>query len=117
MKKDAERLQAFVDLLPHGWKAAFEFRHDTWFDEETYDILRSKNCALCNADTDEKEAPNVSTADWGYLRLRGVYKKPALRKWAKWVTAQEWDEAFVFFKHEDAGTGPEYGKRFMEIVG
>jgi len=118
MKKDADRLRDFVSQLPHGWKSAFEFRHDSWFDDETYEILRSKNCALCVADTDEKDAPRIATGDWGYLRLRGqAYKKKDLAEWATWVTAQQWDDAFVFFKHEEEGSGPAFGKQFMEIAG
>ena len=118
MKKDANCLRGFVDQLPHGWRSAFEFRHDSWFDDETYEILRAKNCALCIADTDEKEATQVATADWGYLRLRGqAYKKKDLKEWAGWVTDQPWEDAFVFFKHEEEGSGPDFGKQFMKLVG
>ncbi len=118
MKKDADRLRSFLAQLPHGWRSAFEFRHDSWFDDETYEILRSKNCALCIADMDDKEVARVATADWGYLRLRGqAYKKKDLKDWAEWVTGQPWDDAFVFFKHEEEGSGPEFGKQFMKLVG
>jgi uncharacterized protein YecE (DUF72 family) len=118
MKKDTERLAVFTDLLPHGWRSAFEFRHDSWFDDDVYEILHSKNCALCVADTDEKDTPRVVTADWGYLRLRGQdYDQRDLEGWATWVADQEWDDAFVFFKHEAEGSGPGFGKRFMELMG
>ncbi len=118
MKKDVDRLAIFLQLLPHGWRAAFEFRHESWFDDEVYDVLRSGKCALCIADTDEDDAPRVATADWGYLRLRGqAYQEHDLREWSDWVSAQAWDDAFVFFKHEEGGSGPAFGRQFMQLAG
>jgi uncharacterized protein YecE (DUF72 family) len=75
--------------------------------------------ALCAAETDEKEAPEtIDTASWGYARLRRAeYDDARLASWAKRIAGQEWEEAFVFFKHEDAGTGPRLAGRFLELVG
>ena len=118
MKKDLERLQTFLGLLPNRWPAALEFRHESWFDDDVYEVLRERNAALCVADTAERDLHRIATADWGYLRLRREqYRRPALKKWGSWITDQEWQEAYVFFKHEDEGTGPELGKRFMEVIG
>jgi uncharacterized protein YecE (DUF72 family) len=100
---------------------AFEFRHESWFDDEVYEALRSRDAALCAADTDEsgdEGAPIVPTASWGYLRLRRAeYSDDDLRGWAAKVRAQAWDRAFVFFKHEDAGKGPALAARFRAILG
>ena len=66
----------------------------------------------------KEEVPFVSTADWGYLRLRGVeYSDEALATWARRIRDQPWTEAYVFFKHEEAGTGPALAGRFDEIFG
>ena len=118
MKKDSERLNAFLDLLPADTRAAFEFRHETWFDEETFDLLRAKNCALVVSDTDEKPLTEiVSTARWGYLRLRRTaYDENDLVAWLKGVREQKWKDAFVFFKHEDEGTGPKLAAQFIEMA-
>jgi uncharacterized protein YecE (DUF72 family) len=117
MKKDAARLNAFLALLPSGWRAAFEFRHASWFDEEVYAALRSRNQALCTADTDEAEGQIVPTADWGYLRLRReAYAPSDLGRWARRVQSQPWHDAFVFFKHEDAGAGPALARAFMAAL-
>ena len=117
LKKDAARLRDFLALLPEGRRAAFEFRHPTWFDEEVYEALRSRGAALCSSDTDEsgKEgAPVVPTAAWGYLRLRRAdYGDADLAAWAERVRAQPWEEAFVFFKHEDEGRAPAQAARFL----
>ncbi len=116
-KKDAERLAGFLELLPSGRRAAMEFRNPSWFDEETYELLRGKNVALCYSDGEMKDDPPfVSTADWGYLRLRdGEYDEGSLVEWKKKIEAQSWKDAYVFFKHEDAGIGPKLALRLQEM--
>jgi uncharacterized protein YecE (DUF72 family) len=119
-KKDVVRLREFLALLPAAPPVAFEFRHESWFDDEVYDALREKQVALCAADTDEsgaEGAPIVPTASWGYLRLRRAeYDDTALRHWIDRVRAQPWERAFVFFKHEDAGKGPAMAARFVAAL-
>ncbi len=117
MKKDAARLQAFLNLLPAGTRSAFEFRHESWFDDETFNLLRERDCALVVSDTDEKPLTEItSTAGWGYLRLRRTsYDENDLAAWLTRVTNQKWKDAFVFFKHEDEGTGPRLAGQFIEM--
>src|SRR2546422_11467346 len=92
MKKDAERLRNFLLLLPSEARAAFEFRHESWFDDEVFALLRDRDCALVVSDTDEKPLTQIiSTAKWGYLRLRRtVYERVDLAEWVKRVTGQKW---------------------------
>jgi uncharacterized protein YecE (DUF72 family) len=105
LRKDAARLRDFLALLPAGHPVAFEFRHETWRDEEVHAALRERNAALVCADTEESGeggAPIVPTADWGYLRLRRCdYEDARLAGWAERIRSQPWKKAFVFFKHED----------------
>src|SRR5688572_27042749 len=110
-KKDVPQLRDFLALLPQH-RTAFEFRHPSWFDEEVFGLLRDHQTALCVAEADDDlEVPPVATADWGYLRLRRPdYDDAELRKWVKWVRGQDWRDAFVFFKHEDEGKGPQLAK-------
>jgi uncharacterized protein YecE (DUF72 family) len=122
-KKDVTKLGSFLALvrkLTKGRKQiAFEFRHGSWFDEEVFACLRVHRCALCVADADEGEASPelLATADWGYVRLRReVYSAAALRKWIMKIKAQPWKEAYVFFKHEDSGTGPKFARKFVELA-
>jgi uncharacterized protein YecE (DUF72 family) len=118
-KKDLERLSAFLDILPPA-RVAFEFRHESWFDDEVYAALREKDCALCLADTGDEglDVPLVSTAGWGYLRLRRPeYRKKDLEKWLSWIGKQKWKDTYVFFKHEDAGGGPVMAKKLLELAG
>ena len=117
MKKDLERLESFLKQLPANTPAAFEFRHPTWFDDDVIELLRSQNRALCVSDTDELPTSHIDrTADWGYLRLRRVqYSETDLAEWLKRIQAQNWKTAFVFFKHEDEGTGPKLAAEFIEL--
>jgi uncharacterized protein YecE (DUF72 family) len=119
LKKDAARLRAFLDLLPAGVRAAFEFRNATWEDDEVRGLLAEKGAALCLADTDEGPTPALhATGRFGYLRLRrAAYDAAALRRWADSLRAQPWDEAFVFFKHEDEGKGPAFAEAFRAVLG
>jgi uncharacterized protein YecE (DUF72 family) len=118
MKKDTGRLKAFLDLLSTEVRAAFEFRHETWFDDEVFSLLRAKDCALVVSDTDEKPLTEIiNTAKWGYLRLRRTaYDESDLVEWMKRVTARKWKDAFVFFKHEDEGVGPKLAAQFLELA-
>src|SRR5439155_214489 len=87
-------------------RAAFEFRHESWFDDEVLRALSSARAALCWAEDDELAAPHESTAAWGYLRLRrSDYSAADLGAWAERIRGQAWSEAYAFFKHEDEGTG------------
>ena len=119
MKKDAARLRDFLAQIPSHHRAALEFRHQSWFDDEIYGILRDNRAALCIAEAEEElDTPFVATAAWGYLRLRNAeYTKQELKVWAKRVQEQNWQDAFVFFKHEDEGKGPALAKKFLELVG
>jgi uncharacterized protein YecE (DUF72 family) len=117
LKKDVPRLRDFLALLPSKRRAAFEFRHQSWFDEEVFGLLREHQTALCIAEAEnDLEVPFVPTADWGYLRLRlPEYKDAELKAWLKRVREQDWRDAFVFFKHEDEGKGPQMARRFLEL--
>ncbi len=80
-----------------------------------HDCLRARDCALCIADTDGADAPEiVRTASWGYLRLRRPdYDEADLTAWAKLIGEQGWDDSFVFFKHEDEGAGPRMARQLL----
>jgi uncharacterized protein YecE (DUF72 family) len=119
MKKDLPRLETFLAQLPQATRAAFEFRHPTWFDDDVLDLLRSQNRALCVSDTDDMPTTHIDqTADWGYLRLRRVnYSEENLAEWLGRIRDQNWQETFLFFKHEDAGTGPKLAAEFLELAG
>ena len=119
MKKDLDRLQKFLETLPAGTKATWEFRHSTWFEDDVLQLLSNHNHALCISDTDDLPVNHVDkTADWGYLRLRRVnYSPENLVEWLQRVRDQAWNDAYVFFKHEDEGTGPKLAGEFLKLAG
>jgi len=118
LPKDVPRLREFLMLLPPHRRAAFEFRHQSWFDEETFGVLREHQAVLCIAEAEnDLEMPFVSTADWGYLRLRRPdYGDAELKAWGQRVRQQAWRDTFIFFKHEEEGKGPQMAKRFLELA-
>src|ERR1700719_4176481 len=117
-KKDADVLSSFLRELP-SMRAAFEFRHESWFDDEIFEILKSRNIALCIADTAAIATPKNITAEYGYLRLRREdYQTIDIERWAKFVGEQKsnWQDAFVYFKHEESGIGPKLAAQMKEML-
>ena len=118
-KKDVDRLRAFLPLIDPEVRCAFEFRHDSWFAPDTYELLRARNVGLCVADTETGTTPLEATADFGYLRLRDEgYERSDLEQWARKVreAGVGWKDAFVFFKHEDSGKGPALAREFRALL-
>jgi uncharacterized protein YecE (DUF72 family) len=108
LKKDVDRLRVFIDTLPADRRYTIEFRHESWFDEDVFAALRARDIPLCITEQPEFASPVVATATWGYARLhRFDYDAPMLAEWATRLAAQPWDEAYVFFKHDEGiGSGP-----------
>lgn len=118
-KKDAAVLSAFLDELPTGLKTAFEFRHASWLTDDTLEVLRTHNAALCLAEGEGVATPAIMTADFGYLRLRREdYTTADIARWAKLIREQaaQWRETFVYFKHEETGVGPKYAQELLQII-
>ena len=119
LRKDDGLLGSFLDLLPSTVPAAFEFRHASWLDDATLNLLAARGVALCVAETEEGlDAPRLGTAGWGYLRLRRMdYGEEDLAAWTERIADQGWSDAYVFFKHEDEAEGPRFAERFLELAG
>ncbi len=114
---DVNRLEAFLQTLPPDLRTAIEFRHASWLTEEVYGLLSRVGAALCIADFGDKTTPVRATARHGYLRLRDEGYGPSdLARWADIVLDQPWDDAFVFFKHEEEGKGPGFARAFTDVL-
>ena len=103
LQADSALLEAFVQLLPQAYQFAFEFRHESWFSDATFEVLKSrKNAALCWAQSEKISTPKIATADFVYYRFRlPEYSKDQLNKIAEELAAQPQKEIFAFFKHEE----------------
>jgi len=117
LKKDVPRLNDFLALLPAGHRAAFEFRHESWFDDEVYAALRGAGASLCFSErADDAPPPLVETAPWGYVRLRlEHYTDDDLAAWADRLAATDWREVFAYFMHEP--TAPGYAAALARLAG
>ena len=116
LKKDAPRLQAFLAMLPADHRAAFEFRSDTWFDDEIYSLLKGAGASLCLSEREDNAPPPlVETAPWGYVRLRlETYSDADLEQWARRLQATSWGETYAYFMHEP--TAPAYAQTLMRFA-
>ncbi len=116
---DHSLLQGFLSLIPRKASCTFEFRSPSWQDDETLQLLRDRDFALCVSDAEDNPAEEiVDTAKWGYLRLRRAYYSDAeLTEWLKRTVSRDWEKVFIFFKHDEEGASPELALRFQGIAG
>ena len=116
MKKDVPRLRGFLQLLPQDHRAAFEFRHESWFADDVYDALNAAGAALCLSEREDNAPPPlVETAAWGYVRLRlETYTDAELEQWALRLAATKWGEVYAYFMHEP--TAPAYAQTLMRFA-
>jgi uncharacterized protein YecE (DUF72 family) len=120
LRCEVTRLDEALKCVPAGLRTAWEFRHDSWLNDEVYACLTAHQAALCIADFGDKTTPLQQTAKHGYFRLRDEGYTPAdIQGWADRVRqmASQWDDAFVYFKHEDEGKGPEFARIFLDAIG
>jgi uncharacterized protein YecE (DUF72 family) len=115
---DRPALEGFLPLIPGTASCAFDFRSPTWLEGGALDLLREKGCSWCIEDTDENPIEKIiSTAPWGYLRLRrSDYTDADLSQWAERILLQKWERAFVYFKHEDEAKGAELAMHFQKLI-
>ncbi|HET7526962.1 MAG TPA: DUF72 domain-containing protein [Burkholderiaceae bacterium] len=116
LKKDVPRLNDFLALLPANHRAAFEFRNDSWFDDEVYAALKGASASLCFSEREDNAPPPlVETAPWGYARLRlEDYSDDDLAGWAARLAATGWQQVYAYFMHEP--TAPGYASSLTRLA-
>jgi len=119
-KADQAVLADFLQNLPRVVRAAFEFRHQSWWTEATWETLRARNIALCVAESEQRDTPDVVTADYAYYRYRKPSYTPEER--AAMVTRTKEHLAagrdiFAYFKHEETPDGALYAVEVLEATG
>jgi uncharacterized protein YecE (DUF72 family) len=118
-KADQGVLVDFLKCLPRAVRAAFEFRHDSWFTDATWDTLRERNIALCVAETEERNTPDVVTADYAYYRYRkpnytADERKAMVGRMQEHLAAGR--DVFAYFKHEETPEGALYAVAILMAV-
>jgi uncharacterized protein YecE (DUF72 family) len=118
MKVDVDRLRGFLAMLPADRKYTIEFREASWFTDDVYSLLRERNIPMCVIDQPDFSSPFASTASWGYVRLHRLdYDAAALAQWWSTIGSQSWNEAYVYFKHDEGiGSGPPAVEAFRQVV-
>ena len=119
-RKDLAVLDGFLESLPPDSRVAFEFRHASWLDEEVLERLRARNLTLCVADGEKTSTPVEITGDFGYFRLRDEgYTPREIEQWARTIEAKtaRCRDTFVYFKHEEAGKGPQFARLLLDALG
>lgn len=119
LKKDVALLDHFTECLPASMRAAFEFRDPSWLEDEVFAVLRKRNVCLCIADSAKLATPFTTTSNWGYLRLRREdYQITDVARWTELVQAQteNWSDVFIYFKHEESGTGPKLAEQMLTLL-
>lgn len=116
LKVDIEVLRSFLGTLPRRLSSAFEFRHPSWFIDETYGILKEHGAALCAAETEDLTTPEVATADFMYYRFRKPNYPPDERKAMidrlnQHLAAGR--DVFAYFKHEETPEGAMYARELL----
>jgi uncharacterized protein YecE (DUF72 family) len=120
LRKDVGLLDAFVAELPPRVRAALEFRHPSWLDDEVLLRLQAHNLALCVADSEKLSTPVRITADYAYFRLRDEgYGDGDIARWAEVIAKETAScrDVFVYFKHEEEGKGPALARLLAERLG
>jgi len=119
LKADAALLRDFLALLPRALPAAFEFRHDSWFSDSTWELLKSQGVALCVAETEERTTPDVVTANFVYYRFRkpnytGEERSGMVTRIAEHLAAGR--DVFAYFKHEETPEGALFAVDLLRSV-
>jgi uncharacterized protein YecE (DUF72 family) len=117
-KADTARLRDFLGILPRGVRAAIEFRHESWFIEDVFSLLRQANVALCHAESEDLETPGIHTADFSYVRLRKEGYSPKTRKQLvdRVAALASKGDSFIYFKHEDSPDGALYAEELLKAA-
>jgi uncharacterized protein YecE (DUF72 family) len=124
LKADSTRLTTFLNSpafrAAGAPPIAFEFRHESWFNEEIYTILRAHNAALCIAESDELATPEVHTAATHTsfrLRRTGAYAPEEIDAFVqRFLTLSADRDVYVYFKHEDEPSGALNAVSFLHKV-
>jgi uncharacterized protein YecE (DUF72 family) len=123
--ENLERLARCLSLVPKNRRIAFEFRHPSWYEEQTFRILRDHNAALCLSDHADAPAPRLTTADFVYVRAHGTngryagsYSKEALSDWA--LQIMEWRgngrDVYVYFDNDIKSAAPGDAQTLLELL-
>lgn len=125
LRRDDERLAAFLKLLPKGRRHTVEFRHPSWYEKPVFDLLADHDAALCISDHHDAPSPWEVTAGWVYVRGHGPggryvgrYPEPDLRRWAERVAAWRGQglDVYSYFDNDIKSAAPADAKVLKQLA-
>lgn len=126
LHKNLERLEAFLACLPKRDHAVFEFRHASWYDQDTFDLLNRRGVALCVHDMGDKAPPRIVTGGVAYVRFHGIngryggnYPDHVLQDWAGWMKSQAGSvrALYAYFNNDAEGHALENARTLKRMMG
>jgi uncharacterized protein YecE (DUF72 family) len=126
MKRNDERLEIFLAVLPRQYRHVFEFRHESWFDDVVFDILKKYNAGFCVFDMPDLTSPVVYTADFAYVRFHGStglywsdYSDKELAGWAKKITklGEKPKAVYIYFNNDAGGYAINNARTLAKFLG
>jgi uncharacterized protein YecE (DUF72 family) len=125
-KKNVERLESFLKVVSHyKVRQVFEFRHESWFCDEVYKLLKKYKVALCIADSPEFPTAEVVTADFIYIRFHGGkilygsrYSRKEMQEWAKKIKAwtKKGLDVYAYFNNDASGYAVENARELKKLL-
>jgi uncharacterized protein YecE (DUF72 family) len=124
-KFNRERLSGFLSQLPYNYKYVFEFRDQSWWNDETYELLNKHNVAFCIYNMPDEETPRKITSDTIYIRMHGPVKKYSgsyssqqLSGWKRWIEnrIEKVSSVYIFFNNDDRGYAAKDALKLQEMV-
>lgn len=119
LKADLALLEEFLGQLPQNLRFAMEFRHASWLEQPVFDLLGRYNIALCAAESEKLEVPDIATSEFGYYRFRQpAYTAEQRQEIAARVQRRlrEGKDVFAFFKHEELPESALYAEELLKKV-
>jgi uncharacterized protein YecE (DUF72 family) len=126
MKRNDERLESFLSILPRQYRHVFEFRHDSWFDNEVLRVLTRYNAGFCIFDMPELNSPMMATADFAYIRFHGSaglysssYSDKQLANWSKKIAdlGKRLKAVYIYFNNDVAGYAIDNARTLRRLLG
>jgi uncharacterized protein YecE (DUF72 family) len=125
MHQDLGRLESFIKLLPKQPTAMFEFRHKSWFDENTYRLLEAYHAGFCVHDLHGQVIPKIVTGKAVYVRFHGTtgryagsYTRVQLRDWAAWLKQyiKQVCSIYIYFNNDTEGHAVKNARALKEAL-
>jgi uncharacterized protein YecE (DUF72 family) len=125
LHRDDARLDSFLEKLPRDLKHVFEFRHESWFEEEVFNILRRYHVGLCVFDMPKLKSPLLATADFVYIRFHGReglyssrYSDEEMADWAEKIRGMgdKLEEVYIYFNNDVSGYALENARTMRDYI-